>query len=164
MDWIKRIPKLTESIKKYRYIVLVLMIGLVLMMLPGHKDSPVTETVPAKPAEKAETLSSRLSQYLSQIEGAGKVSVLLTEALGEETVYQTNSNQQESGTNSTTVLITDAQRNQNGLVQQKIPPVYLGAIILCQGADSPAVRLAITEAVARVTGLGTDCISVLKMK
>ena len=49
-------------------------------------------------------------------------------------------------------------------MQQKLSPVYQGAIILCQGADSPSVRLAITQAVSKVTGLPTDRIAVLKMK
>ena len=49
-------------------------------------------------------------------------------------------------------------------VQQVLPESYRGAIVVCQGADSPAVKLAIVEAVSRATGLGADSISVLKMK
>jgi stage III sporulation protein AG len=63
-----------------------------------------------------------------------------------------------------TVIITDAQRAQQGLVKQVNPPVYLGAVVVCQGADRASVRLAIVEAVANATGLGADKISVLKMK
>ena len=55
-------------------------------------------------------------------------------------------------------------RKQTGLVQQVNPPTYLGAVIVCQGADSASVRLAIVEAVGSVTGLSTDKITVLKMK
>jgi hypothetical protein len=40
----------------------------------------------------------------------------------------------------------------------------MGAVIVCQGADKPVVRLAIVEAVADATGLSTDTITVLKMK
>lgn len=35
--------------------------------------------------------------------------------------------------------------------------------MVCQGADNAAVRLAIVEAVSKVTGLGANRISVLKM-
>jgi len=49
-------------------------------------------------------------------------------------------------------------------VQQVNPPTYLGAVIVCQGADSASVRLAIVSAVGSVTGLSTDKITVLKMK
>ena len=49
-------------------------------------------------------------------------------------------------------------------MRQENPAQYLGVIVVCEGADSPAVRLAIVEAVSDVTGLGADRISVLKMK
>ena len=39
-----------------------------------------------------------------------------------------------------------------------------GAVVVCQGADQPSVRLDVTNAVAAYTGLGSDKISVIKMK
>ena len=39
-----------------------------------------------------------------------------------------------------------------------------GCVVVCAGADSPAVRLDVTNAVAAYTGLGSDKISVMKMK
>lgn len=41
---------------------------------------------------------------------------------------------------------------------------FTGAIVLCQGADHPEVRLKIVEAVAAFTGLGSNRIMVMKMK
>lgn len=168
MDWIALRGKVLDFLKKYRYVALVLAIGLVLMMIPGKKDT--NEEVPqtAAPEEKEPSVSEQLASLLSQIDGAGRVQVMLTIAAGEETVYQTDqdiSTGNETGSTSwDTVTVTDAQRNQSGLIRQVNPPSYLGAIVVCQGADSPAVRLAIVEAVSKVTGLGTDRISVLKMK
>jgi stage III sporulation protein AG len=49
-------------------------------------------------------------------------------------------------------------------MQTVLAPQYLGAIVVCQGADRSDVRLAIVEAVSALTGLGADKISVLKMK
>jgi len=40
--------------------------------------------------------------------------------------------------------------------------VYQGAVVVCQGADSSAVRLAVTEAVAALTGLSTEKITVVQ--
>jgi stage III sporulation protein AG len=102
------------------------------------------------------------------IRGAGKVQVLLTVAAGEEYLYQTNSDISTSANGSEartdTVTVTDSQRNDTGLLRQVNPPVYLGAVVVCQGADRAEVRLAIVEAVSTYTGLGADRISVLKMK
>ena len=39
-----------------------------------------------------------------------------------------------------------------------------GAVIVCRGAENPEVRLSVTNAVAAYTGLGSDKITVMKMK
>ena len=156
--------------KKYRYVALVLVIGLVLMTLPTSSDreeDAAPKTTPERIQEEV-SVNEALAQILSRIEGAGNVQVLLTVASGEETVYQTDDNISVSEDTSTTkidtVTVTDADRNQTGLVKQINPPTYQGAIIVCQGADSAVVRLAIVDAVSKVTGLSSDRISVLKMK
>ena len=92
------------------------------------------------------------------MEGAGKVAVLLTESRGGEIFYQTEGDDQR------TVLVTGTDRSESGLVRTTQSPVYQGAVVVCQGADSPAVRLAVVEAVSNATGLGTDRITVLKME
>ena len=93
-----------------------------------------------------------------------RMQVLLTVAAGEQTIYHSDENSTDTSVRLETVIITDSQRNQQALVQQVLPESYRGAIVVCQGADSPAVKLAIVEAVSRATGLGADSISVLKMK
>jgi len=92
------------------------------------------------------------------------VQVMLSIASGERTQYITNTDSSESTTRTETVIITDSERNESGLIEQMNPPIYRGAVVVCQGADSAAVRLAITQAVAKITGLSTDNICVLKMK
>ncbi len=169
MDLKKLTEKTVPFLKKYKYVALVLLIGLVLMALPSKT---ATEKEPQSQSETIlqpeVTVSQQLSTVLSMIDGAGKVEVMLTVAAGEETVFQTNSNTSTSetatSTQISTVTITDADRNQTGLIRQINPPRYLGAVIVCEGADSPAVCLAIVDAVSKVTGLGSDRISVLKMK
>jgi stage III sporulation protein AG len=42
-------------------------------------------------------------------------------------------------------------------------PEYLGALVVCEGADNPTVAYQIVKAVAGLTGLGTDKIVVSKM-
>ncbi len=160
--------KIVDFLKKYRYVVLVLVLGIGLMLLPdGKKDtaaqpeSTASAPVPTDPTEE-------LAKILSQIKGAGKVQVMLCVAAGEKTVYQTDQESTTSDTGQTirvdTVIVSDSDRTQQGLIQQIVAPEYRGAIVVCQGAEDPAVRLAIVEAVTNATGLGADRISVLKMK
>lgn len=160
--------KLIDSFKKYKYSILVLLIGLLLMAIPG-KTTRKYENVTSNNTEiNASKLEDRLSVILSQVSGAGKVEVVLTASAGEEVIYQTNNDSSIGDSTehdkSNTVTITDAERNQTGLIRQINPERYLGAIVLCQGADDPAVCLAIVDAVSKATGLGANKISVLKMK
>ena len=168
MDYRKIVNHLGENGKKYLIPVLILLLGIILMTLPG-KEKTEAEPIQKEESEINQTeLQDALEEILCLIQGAGKVRVLLTEAAGKRTIYQTDDDTQINGESENirqdTVLLTDSHRDQVGLVRQTIPPIYQGAIILCQGADSAAVRLAIIQAVAGATGLTSDRITVLKMK
>ncbi len=161
--------KLKQFLQKNKYVALILLIGLILMCLPSGKEkTEETPEIAASPVQQEAAMEEKLGRILGQVAGAGEVQVFLTIASGEQTVYQTNESISHNGdvtnTQSSTVTVTDSKRNQQGLVKQVNPPAYLGAIVVCQGADSPAVRLSVVEAVSKVTGLGSDRISVLKMK
>ena len=160
--------KLPQWLRKYRYPILVLVLGLVLMVLPGRGKKEEPAPVEKMAVEQTGSMSTELAQILGRIRGVGKVEVMLTVKTGEITVYQTDEDisTTESGTTvrKETVIITNSDRQQEALVTQIRPPEYLGAVIVCQGADDVQVRLAVVEAVSKATGLGTDKISVLKMK
>ena len=166
MDWLTRSEKVRLWIKEYRYVILVLVLGILLMMLPqGKTEEKKDDNVLIPETEAMETLQEQLEQLLSQVQGAGKVRVLLTEAEGERVIYQTDGEQSsQNSTRADTVIVSDSARAESGLVQQILPPSYMGAIILSQGADSASVRLSLIEAVSNATGLSSDRISVLKMK
>ena len=159
--------KIANVIQKYRYGILVLFLGIALMTIPGKdtedkRAEPLVEQVPIVSVE------SKLSDILSTVAGAGKTTVFLTEAAGEEMIYQTDDqirrDSETAETKTETITVTDRNKDTTGLVRQVIPAQYLGAIVVCQGAENPAVKLAIVDAVSKVTGLGADRISVLKMK
>ncbi len=156
--------KLPFILQKYKYVMLVALIGIILMLLPSHKE-PVKDEIP-KVVESSGSTQQELENILSQIEGAGNVRVMLREKIGEETIYQTNDHTSDEGhtVKMDTVVITDSDRNEGGLVKQIIPSQYIGAIVLCQGGDHTAVKLAVADAVSKITGLGMDKIAVLKMK
>lgn len=170
MDWVMIRQKVIGACKKYRYAILVLVLGLILLMIPG-RTSQKTETTEQPKIQQTDThkgdITESLRNILCRIQGVGDVQILLTTAAGEKTIYQTD-NDITGGENATsrleTVIITNGNREESGLVQQIIPESYMGAIVVCQGADSPAVRLAVVEAVTKVTGLGSDRVCVLKMK
>ena len=158
--------RVIELLKQYRYGILILALGIFMMLLPapGTEDQKQTLT----PDPELLTMEEKLEQILSRMDGVGKTSILLTVALGEQTLYEYNednaANADSQSFHVEPVILTDENRAEQGMVRQRISPVYRGAIVVCQGGDSPAVRLSVTEAVSDVTGLTADKISVRKMK
>ena len=167
MDWINIAAKTKSLAGTYKYVLLILLVGVLLMTLP-EKTLEETESVTVSRKTESHSKAEELEEILAQIAGVGKVRVMLTEAAGSETIYQTDEDRSQSSDSENlrieTVIVSDSDRTENGLVRTIVPPVYLGAIIVCQGGDSPVVRLSIVQAVSNVTGIGTDRITVVKMK
>lgn len=167
MDRLTITARLKELFGKYKFVLLILLVGIIFMSLPEARDrqkseeTVITEDIPVNHTQE-------LEEILSQIAGVGKVKVLLTEATGAETVYQTDTDHSVSSDSDTlrteTVIISDSGSAEGGLVRTVTPPKYLGAIIVCQGGDQPVLKLSIVEAVSNVTGISSDRITVLKMK
>lgn len=168
MEWLKPAGKIAALFNHYKFFFLIIALGICLMLIPSVSRPTDRQKPDVQAQPESVSLESLLSDCLSQVDGAGKVQVLLTVAAGAETIYQTDRDER-TGSDSAdskidTVLITDANRGQSGLIRQTIPAKYQGAIVLCQGADSASVRLAITQAVSSALGLRADRIAVLKMK
>lgn len=166
MDWLNLKEKIPQWISKYKYMILVVAIGLVLMSIPGRGESPGVIT--QNETTEVPGIQQQLEEILGQIQGVGRVKVLLTVSSGEKTLYETNEDRTDSVDSSMfreeTILVTNGERAEQGLIRQVIPPVYQGAVVVCQGGDQPQIRLAVVEAVGDATGLTADKISVLKMK
>ena len=159
--------KLKGSISNYKYVFIVLAVGLLLMLIPNgkhaEKDNEAKE-VPLKQISQEE----KIAGILKHIQGVGEVQVLLSTENTGETVYQTDSDTSTGNGSSNqrddTVILTDADRNQSALIKSSGSPIYRGAVVVCQGGDKAAVKLAVTQAVIKATGLSAERICVLKMK
>lgn len=88
---------------KYKYALLVLLLGVVLLLLPSGGKAAKAETPAAQApaqqemAEDAAVLQAQLGKLLSRIQGAGEVEVILTLRTGTQYVYQTDVTQEERG-------------------------------------------------------------------
>ena len=162
MDGLKDKLKL---LGKYKYVLFVILIGVVLMLLP-NKTTRKAESAETKISEVNE--EERIQNILKMVHGAGRVAVYLKTERSEQYIYQTDndasSTTDRNDQSKDTVLVTDSERNQSGLIQTVLTPKYAGAVIVCDGADDAYVKLSIVDAVSKATGLGSDKISVLKMK
>lgn len=163
----QNLKRLFAKAGAYKYAALILLLGVALMLIPQEKKkTPEQPAIQQQPRE--ETLEERLETVLSQMDGAGRVRVLLSYETGKTNEYQTDeqihTQQEETESQTQTVLIDDGSGGEAPITVKTIYPTYQGALILCQGADRAAVRLNIVKAVSDLTGLGSDKISVIKMK
>ncbi len=159
--------QLWKLLDKYKYVLLVLAVGLVLLLWPtGEKEQP-KESASNHAAEDFDlaALEEKLSQTLSQVEGAGKVTVALTVKSGTEQVpltdRSTSVTERGNSVEEKTVVINTGS-GQETVVRLQRGPVFQGAVVVSQGADQAEVRLLLTQAVSALTGLGSDRITVCK--
>lgn len=115
-----------------------------------------------------EALEEKLENTLSEIDGAGQVLVMLTVESGMKRVLaQNGSVEQDNSTaqrETETVVVSTGSGTQDVVLVQQIYPQFQGALVVATGGGDPAVRLKLTEAVAALTGLGADKISICKGK
>ena len=157
---------------RYKYVLLVGAVGLALLLWPQKRES----TAPAMPSpEAAEDLAAvvaqteeRIASILEEMEGVGRARVMLTVKSGGETVYAYDLSERlegESALSRQQELVTLSGSGQQSPVERmRLSPVFQGAAVVCQGGDSYAVRLQVTQVIQSLTGITTDHIVISKMK
>lgn len=161
--------KLLPFLQRYKFIFLILVMGFLFLLWPQGETEKQTESG-VEGTENIvfdlEELEERIEKVLSEIEGAGEVSLVLTVKGGVERIYAMDteySEERESRNESrTTVLISTGSGTEEAAIIQQIYPEFQGALIVCEGGDDPAVKLFITQAVSALTGLGADKITVCR--
>ena len=144
------------GILKNKYALIVLAVGLILILWPsGSKKEQSNQSELTAPSFSVSDEESRLASQLSKIKGAGRVSVLLS-------VKDSVSRELAEGEKGTLVISENGKERVVDLYY--VNPNYLGAVIVCDGAESADVRLKVSKAVAAYTGLGMDEITVLSME
>lgn len=158
---------------RYKYFLLVILVG-VLLLTSGMQPTSNAQEQAAEQADHGfdlQAFQQSVADSLSQIDGAGRVTVLLSLETGEESVYaadvskssQTTDNNSNESYESTTSILSDGSYGEAPILIKSKYPTFRGAVILCEGADDDAVRLQIVHAVSALCGISSDCISVSKL-
>jgi stage III sporulation protein AG len=167
--------RLRALLANYKYVLLMAALGVGLLLFPsfsteGGQEAAGEETATQEAYSLAQT-EAQMETLLSQMDGVGQVSVMLTVSSGSTYVYQDDREVSYSGaasapedyrSNTETVLLSRGSGGQEALQTQEIYPAYLGAVVVCDGAGNTGTVLKVKEAVSVLTGLGTDRISVVK--
>ena len=161
-----------NSQNRVRLLVAVGLLGMGLILcselLAGEepkKSEPATE----QPEQQQNTqqseqqLQQRLEEIISQIDGVGECSVMLTFEESERSVYavedsvsQEKDRQTNSGSSSSQkrlVLVEDGEGGNQPVLEKTVRPQVNGVVVVCQGAKSMTVCQQVTEAVTTVLGI-----------
>ena len=167
----------TEGVRKlwdkYKFVGLTVLIGVGLLLWPsGKKTTAASGSSPAAaaPAGLERDLQADMEEILGTISGVGQVKVLLTvDSDGErqlaqntELAYSGSTAAPEDYSRRSETVLVDGTEGDGTVVVRTVYPTYRGALVVCQGGDRAEVKLAVTEAVAALTGLSADRVTVAK--
>ncbi|MFI3312592.1 MAG: hypothetical protein R3Y62_01765 [Eubacteriales bacterium] len=161
--------KIWSKLGKFRYPLLILLVGIVLMLLPTKEEETevVAEPTPSIALDTLAQTEAQLEALLSNADGVGTVQVMLQYATSDKIIYQLDVTQELDTAMDSTYSRTAEETALNGnepMVVQTIYPTYSGAVVVAEGGDNPTVKLNLVKAVSSLTGLGADAITVIKMK
>ena len=163
IQWPRTIREWKEGLTAYKYVFLVLAVGVLLLLLPAGGEAPAPEQGGSAQSDPfdLEAFEDKLEQTLSRVEGAGEVRVVLTLDGGSRRILAQD--QERDGTGggaSSTVTLGRGSGNQEVVPLQTLAPSFRGALVVCPGGGDPQVRLELARAVSALTGLGADRISI----
>ena len=138
----------------------------------GSKTDSQVDTTSLTTEEYATFLENKLSSVLSNVQGAGKVNVMVTLECGIEYVYATESeevtNTTTSDSNTTTkttvteniLFVTSSGKSVPVVLKENLPKVS-GVIVVAYGASNIAVRMELMNAVTSLLGVDAENVQIL---
>ena len=154
---------LRANLDKYKYILAVCAVGLMLALWPWGAEAEPPPTAAQEETYSPDVLAAAITEAIEMVAGVGDAQVLLTVRSGYEQVYAYNQSGQASSTQVQMVTLSGGG-GQTAVVRKVLSPEFMGAVVICQGGDSPKVQLALTQILKALTGVRADHIVVTKMK
>ena len=157
---LKNLERVLKPLGQNPYIPAVLALGLILMLLPAGESKSQPQTAEKQelsaPAFSLEAEEKRLGHALESIAGVGEAEVLLS--------LRSTAQRDLANSMGEAVILSAGSGKEQVVEESYLYPEYLGAVVVCSGADNAGVRLQVSRAVAAFTGLGSQNIQVLKME
>lgn len=163
--------KIVPLAVKYRAVLIVLLAGVLLLASGGRgaqQTAASTDVTEEKTAFNLAAFEQSLCDKLAAVDGVGRVELMLSLEQSGEAVYAVNTRQttgmdSSQSYESDLTILSDGSYGEKPVTVKNLLPTFRGAVVLCDGADNAQVRLAVTQAVSTVCGIGTDKVTVLKM-
>ena len=160
-----------ERLKKDKKAFFTVVIGIVGMLLVLLSELPLFSGETKRSVDRESTylnrsLEEQTEKLVSQIKGAGKVSVMLTYESSEENVWAKDKDTREKpggeSDESEKHIIIDAADGETGLAVKVIYPRVRGVAVVCTGGDDPIVRGEIKALLSALFDIGSNRISIAR--
>ena len=142
------------KLKNNKVIIVILIIGVIFLFLP---DAPEEGADYDYNYEKE--LTEKTKSILEEIEGAGRVSLVISFYDKGKTVPLTDKSESREAINEKTVSTS----GKVALLKEEYPSVR-GVVVVCDGGENEGVRENIINAVSALTGAPFHNIKVFKME
>lgn len=178
LEWLKQ-----QKGKKDQWLIVIL-VGILLLVIAlptssgkketAEKEEAVQSRVSTDSDSYARLLERRLEEALTQVQGVGKVTVMITLSSSGEKVVEKDketssdtSTDGESGTSQSsssaeTSVYSGSSGSESPYVKKELTPDIKGVMVVAEGGDNAVVIENITEAVQALFGVDTHKIKVMK--
>lgn len=153
-------PTLKSLFSKFKieYLLILAFVVVLLIIFTGSSNKTKVESV-SSIDKYVETLENKLAKTLSQIDGAGKVNVVIQVESGMQTVLAT-----EKITEGDVVKEEPFTVGGKTVVIKETYPEITGVLVVAKGAKNISVKVSIINATASLLDIEADKIQVLPMK
>ncbi len=159
---LKSILDKIKNNKKFQLVIIAVCVVLLLVILFGNYNNDNKETVFTS-ENYVSDLESRLSKTLSNVKGAGKVSVVITVESGMETVLAMKVEKTESQS-GIEIVETPLIVNGKTITVKELYPKIIGVLIVAEGANDISVLSKIQQATISLLDINVNQIEILSMK
>lgn len=139
------------------------LVGLLLLLLSDIGGNTSQDVQPTTTSENYSVedyradLETRLTDLISQVDGAGDTQVMVTLSTSERNIYAQEIKQQskENGASEyqNTYVTINTGDGKTALLDTVQPPEILGVVVLCSGGSKGTVKENIYSIVSALTGL-----------
>ena len=165
------------SLKKVKIVILFVLGVIAIMMCVGLTTSDNADNAEYSidgsyygymgAMDYCQAIEIKLQNVLSNIKGAGKVSVMVSVDGSPELVYASDTDEKVSNTNGGTTTTSSSNlivvgKEENALILTENLPNVKGVIVVSTGASDVSVKLDILNAVSTLLDISIDKVSVLK--
>jgi len=142
--------------------VMAMLLLLLSELLPsGNTQKTAASTVRTAAVSQYQTqLEQQLEELISQLQGAGRTTVMVTLTTGEETIYAVDTQTGDLQQQETHVLLQDG----SALAETTYLPQVCGVAVLCEGGGDVRVAARITELLHSLLDLPANRICVEQRK